>query len=84
MEALKQHFKNSKFACMVDDYLPVMFSPPRDGKQMSEPVPVVGCSISSISHVIHEEKVGEEMVDEVNGHCNGDCSSNPPSKQNDE
>ncbi|CBI17716.3 unnamed protein product, partial [Vitis vinifera] len=83
LEALKQHFKNSKFACMVDDYLPVMFSPPRDGKQMSEPVPVVGCSISGISHGRHEEKVDGEMVEEVNGD-NGDCSSNPSSKHDDE
>lgn len=80
MEALKQHFKNSKFACMVDDYLPVMFSPPRDGKQMSEPVPVVGCSISGISHDTHDQRVGEEMVEEVDG----DCSSNPTSKNDDE
>ncbi|GMI99758.1 terminal EAR1-like 1 [Hibiscus trionum] len=41
-QALKQHFRNSKFPCETDDYLPVLFVPPRDGKQLTEPVPVVG------------------------------------------
>lgn len=62
---------------MVDDYLPVMFSPPRDGKQMSEPVPVVGCSLGGIPHIRQEEE-----VEEMNGD-NGDCSSNPTSKHDD-
>ncbi|XP_065873420.1 protein terminal ear1-like [Euphorbia lathyris] len=42
LEALKEHFKNSKFPCEMDHYLPVVFSPPRDGRQLSEPEPVVG------------------------------------------
>lgn len=42
LEALKDHFKNSKFPCELEHYLPVVFSPPRDGKQLSEPVPIVG------------------------------------------
>ncbi|KAL0907325.1 hypothetical protein M5K25_021726 [Dendrobium thyrsiflorum] len=42
LEALKEHFKNSKFACDTDEYMPVVFCPPRDGKQMTEPVPVGG------------------------------------------
>ncbi|XP_062208697.1 protein terminal ear1-like [Phragmites australis] len=44
LEALKEHFKNSKFPCDSDEYLPVEFSPPRDGKQLNEPVPIVGRS----------------------------------------
>ncbi|XP_062187235.1 protein terminal ear1-like [Phragmites australis] len=44
LEALKEHFKNSKFPCDSDEYLPVAFSPPRDGKQLTEPVPIVGRS----------------------------------------
>jgi hypothetical protein len=44
LEALKEHFKNSKFPCDSDEYLPVSFSPPRDGKQLTEPVPIVGRS----------------------------------------
>ncbi|XP_071721940.1 protein terminal ear1 homolog [Rutidosis leptorrhynchoides] len=42
LEALKEHFKNSKFPCEMDHYLPVIFSPPRDGKQLTEPQPIVG------------------------------------------
>ncbi|KAG9445526.1 hypothetical protein H6P81_011654 [Aristolochia fimbriata] len=42
LETLKEHFRNSKFACDTDEYLPVVFSPPRDGKQLTEPVAVVG------------------------------------------
>ncbi|KAJ4748583.1 terminal EAR1-like 1 [Rhynchospora pubera] len=43
LEALKEHFKNSKFACDNDEYMPVVFSPPRDGKQhLTEPVAIGG------------------------------------------
>ncbi|CAN6464399.1 unnamed protein product [Victoria cruziana] len=44
LDALKEHFKNSKFACDTDEYLPVIFSPPRDGKQLSEPMAIGGHS----------------------------------------
>ena len=47
LEALKEHFKNSKFPCDSDEYLPVAFSPPRDGKLLTEPVPIVGRSPSA-------------------------------------
>lgn len=51
LEALKEHFKNSKFPCDSDEYLPVAFSPARDGKELTEPVPIVGRSaaVSSAS-----------------------------------
>ncbi|XP_022726214.1 protein terminal ear1-like [Durio zibethinus] len=42
LEALKEHFRNSKFPCEMDHYLPVVFSPPRDGQQLTEPLAVVG------------------------------------------
>ncbi|WCJ38605.1 terminal EAR1-like 1 [Euphorbia peplus] len=42
LEALKEHFKNSKFPCEMDHYLPVVFSPPRDGWLVTEPQPVAG------------------------------------------
>ncbi|KNA17042.1 hypothetical protein SOVF_083710 isoform B [Spinacia oleracea] len=41
LEALKEHFKNSKFACENDEYLPVVFSPPRDGQTSTAPLPIV-------------------------------------------
>ncbi|KAL9257544.1 terminal ear1-like protein, partial [Drosera capensis] len=39
LEALKEHFKNSKFACETEEYLPVVFSPPRDGSPNNSPNP---------------------------------------------
>lgn len=44
--ALEDHFRNSKFACDTDEYLPLVFSPPRNGEQLSTPV-VMGGHISS-------------------------------------
>ncbi|KAK8454283.1 hypothetical protein SEVIR_5G426500v4 [Setaria viridis] len=49
LEALKEHFKNSKFPCDSDEYLPVAFSPPRDGNLLTEPVPIVGRSPAASS-----------------------------------
>ncbi|KAI3918002.1 hypothetical protein MKW98_000236 [Papaver atlanticum] len=47
LEALEEHFKNSKFACETEEYLPVVFSPPRDGKdQLTDPVAVSGLPIA--------------------------------------
>lgn len=42
LEGLKEHFRNSKFPCEMDHYLPVVFTPPRDGRQLTEPLPIVG------------------------------------------
>ncbi|KAE9587792.1 hypothetical protein Lal_00022043 [Lupinus albus] len=51
LEALKEHFKNSKFPCEVDHYMPVLFSPPRDGKkQLTEPLPLVGNNNNNNHH----------------------------------
>ncbi|ESW35689.1 hypothetical protein PHAVU_001G256300 [Phaseolus vulgaris] len=47
LEALKEHFKNSKFPCEMEHYLPVVFSPPRDGRELTEPLPLVGNSSSN-------------------------------------
>ncbi|KAK6930920.1 Mei2-like, C-terminal RNA recognition motif [Dillenia turbinata] len=46
LEALKEHFKNSKFPCEKEEYMPVVFSPPRDGRQLTDPLPIVGLSRS--------------------------------------
>ncbi|EFJ29283.1 hypothetical protein SELMODRAFT_92001 [Selaginella moellendorffii] len=37
---LEEHFKNSRFACDTDEYLPLVFSPPRTGLQCSSPTVV--------------------------------------------
>lgn len=35
-KALVEHFGHTAFACESDDYLPVCFSPPRDGSKVEE------------------------------------------------
>ncbi|XP_076927923.1 protein terminal ear1-like [Bidens hawaiensis] len=58
LEALKEHFKNSKFPDSPEEYMPVVFTPPRDGRTLTEPVPVV--SVTSIATITSpsEAKVG--------------------------
>lgn len=51
MEALKEHFRNSKFACENDEYLPVVFSPPRDGRHLPAPLPIVFSNTATSSTV---------------------------------
>ncbi|KAL8156996.1 hypothetical protein AgCh_001920 [Apium graveolens] len=41
VEALKEHFKSSKFPCDAEEYMPVVFSPPRDGHTLTNPVPII-------------------------------------------
>ena len=45
--ALEEHFKNSRFACDTDDYLPLIFRPPRNGKNTSIPATVAAVHQSS-------------------------------------
>ncbi|KAH7444928.1 hypothetical protein KP509_02G098500 [Ceratopteris richardii] len=40
--ALEDHFKNSRFACDTEEYLPVLFVPPRNGANGSQPIVAVG------------------------------------------
>lgn len=72
LEALKEHFKNSKFPCEMDHYLPVVFSPPRDGRQLTEPLPIGGqkqpISIGlSTTPSGNDEMDGEEEDDDYDG-----------------
>lgn len=64
MEALKEHFKNSKFPCEMEHYLPVVFSPPRDGKQLTEPIPVAGnmLQIGAAPSVAYEMEAQDHRV----------------------
>ena len=66
LEALKEHFKNSKFPCEMDHYLPVVFSPPREGKQLTEPFPIVGHNKHPISTGLHASKASDDD-DEMDG-----------------
>ncbi|XP_077252667.1 protein terminal ear1-like [Tasmannia lanceolata] len=42
LDELKEQFKNAKFEYEMDECLPMVFSPPRDGKQLTEPVLIRG------------------------------------------
>ncbi|GMI75067.1 terminal EAR1-like 1 [Hibiscus trionum] len=53
LEALKEHFRNSKFPSEVDHYLPVVFSPPRDGNQLTEPLAIVGQKQQQVQPLIN-------------------------------
>ncbi|KAJ9563923.1 LOW QUALITY PROTEIN: hypothetical protein OSB04_009083 [Centaurea solstitialis] len=48
LEALKEHFKNSKFPREAEEYMPVVFTPPRDGlRNLTEPIPIIGRSTTT-------------------------------------
>lgn len=40
--ALEEHFRNSRFACDTDEYLPLVFSPPRTGIVCPPPIVAAG------------------------------------------
>ncbi|KAJ8438562.1 hypothetical protein Cgig2_024651 [Carnegiea gigantea] len=62
LEALKEHFKNSKFACENDEYLPVVFSPARDGRRLTAPLPIVFSSTPSVTVPSHDEIDGGDFT----------------------
>lgn len=89
LESLKEHFKNSKFPCEMDHYLPVVFSPPRDGRLLTEPLPIggqrqpfsIGFSTTTLSSG-NAEMDGEDdvaiattLVDQQEEGMNGSSSS---------
>ncbi|KAK1293957.1 hypothetical protein QJS10_CPA16g00324 [Acorus calamus] len=67
LEALKEHFKNSKFACDTDEYLPVVFDPARDGKNLTDPVPIVGGPTGSSTPSDVCEGGGDDDDDDTEG-----------------
>lgn len=61
LEALKEHFRNSKFPSEMEQYeLPVVFSPPRDGIQLTEPLTVAGNIHFGGAHISTVEISGNE------------------------
>ncbi|XP_076889946.1 protein terminal ear1 homolog [Bidens hawaiensis] len=66
LEALKEHFRNSKFPSEAEEYMPVVFDPPRDGQRMSQTIPIVGRTnlTSSDDH------------DEESEHCSNNINVN--------
>lgn len=63
MEALKEHFKNSKFPCEMEHYLPVVFSPPRDGRELTEPLPIVGNNNNNNNKKQHQTSTGSDEME---------------------
>ncbi|MCE0481475.1 Serine/threonine-protein kinase tel1 [Datura stramonium] len=74
IEALKEHFKNSKFPCEAEEYMPVIFLPPRDGKLLTEPNPIVGRGMNPPLLLSSSSAVGFSGG-EGEGEEEEDCSS---------
>ncbi|OMO72873.1 RNA recognition motif 2 [Corchorus capsularis] len=47
-KALEQKHERSTFGCHTDEYLPVVYSPPRDGFNKSKPITVGRCTYVSV------------------------------------
>ncbi|CAN6848821.1 unnamed protein product [Brassica oleracea] len=79
LEDLKEHFKSAKFPCEAELYLPVVFTPPRDGKQLTEPVSINinGCTGLDSKHL--EPMDGQDLS--VSGSC---CGSDHYNSQEDD
>ncbi|KAF8096388.1 hypothetical protein N665_0309s0015 [Sinapis alba] len=75
LEDLKEHFKSSKFPCEAELYLPVVFSPPRDGKQLTEPVSININGDTGINNNHHFEPM-DGQDHSVGGSCCGSDNDN--------
>ncbi|KAI6694951.1 hypothetical protein NL676_022661 [Syzygium grande] len=71
LEALKEHFKNSKFPSEAEHYLPVVFSPPRDGRRLTEPLPAAGQQQQQHRRRRHEEGDDERSEEEEDDETGG-------------
>ncbi|KAL6562701.1 hypothetical protein OROGR_003708 [Orobanche gracilis] len=80
LEALREHFKNSKFPNEAEEYMPVVFSPPRDGRILSEPLPIKGWVHGSPSSAASpKENLSQPPIGGVNDHIiDRENQSEPP------
>ncbi|KAL6547464.1 hypothetical protein OROMI_023185 [Orobanche minor] len=79
LEALKEHFKNSKFPNEAEEYMPVVFSPPRDGCILSEPLPIKSRVDGSPSSATSSKENRSEPPIGVNDHLiDREYQSEPP------
>ncbi|CAM8957207.1 unnamed protein product [Rhodiola kirilowii] len=61
LQALKEHFRNSKFPSGSDEIFPVVFEPPRDGRrQLTPPQPIYGLAASSENGSSCRSSVGSD------------------------
>ncbi|KAI3707205.1 hypothetical protein L6452_25522 [Arctium lappa] len=71
VDALKEHFKNSRFPCEVKEYMPVVFEPPRDGLRLTEPTLIVGQSMLEGGSYSSRCSNNDIIVDDViSDNCN--------------
>ncbi|KAL6567871.1 hypothetical protein OROGR_001539 [Orobanche gracilis] len=68
LEALREHFKNSKFPNEAEEYMPVVFSPPRDGRILSGALPIKGLVDRSPSSAASSRENQSEPPIGVNDH----------------
>ncbi|XP_023745257.1 protein terminal ear1 homolog [Lactuca sativa] len=73
LEALKQHFKNSKFPREAEEYMPVVLTPPRDGRTLTEPIPITTVTSSSASS-LSSEVGGHDHSDLTDGTCSSESN----------
>lgn len=81
LEALREHFKTSKFPGDAEEYMPVIFSPPRDGVMLPDPVPIVGRDSSSSCS--SKENESEPQIDR-RGIDNASCDEEDENEDEDE
>ncbi|CAF2090339.1 BnaA06g33110D [Brassica napus] len=75
LEDLKEHFRSSRFPCEAELYLPVVFSPPRDGKQLTEPVSININDCTGLNNIHHLEPI-DGPDHSVGGSCCGSDNDN--------
>ncbi|KAJ0428077.1 putative RNA recognition motif domain, mei2-like RNA recognition, RNA-binding domain superfamily [Helianthus annuus] len=76
VDALKEHFKNSRFLCEEEEYMPVVFDPPRDGQRLTKPMPIVGQSLITRSCLTDNECCNSSSNLTVVGDVDSDDTNN--------
>ena len=71
VDALKEHFKNSRFPCEAEEYMPVVFEPPRDGRRLTEATPIVGRSTVEGGSCSGNDEIVVEDVNSDNSNSGG-------------
>ncbi|MCO5554589.1 hypothetical protein L7F22_008120 [Adiantum nelumboides] len=78
-EALEEHFKNSRFVCDMDEYLPVKFSPPRSGRLILGTLSSAPSDASGANDLVSAENISTTPQDQT-AHIDheGDAKTSSP------
>ncbi|KAL3701746.1 hypothetical protein R1sor_019768 [Riccia sorocarpa] len=85
--ALEEHFRNSRFACDTDEYLPLVFSPPRTGLVCPAPIVAAGhlagrsLTCSPRAEICRSSRNGELVGDSSSTSSTSSGSQEPQSLQ---